>query len=847
MNPELTTWLERQHRWLQRAANRILHSDQLSETDINEFVRLIKDPTYEPPAEIGVEPTAQVEAGTNELRLVAIGPVEGIEALNPRVPLRFGDQNLCVIYGHNGSGKSGYSRILAKACGKPASETLKGNIFEQAPARQVCTIAYSSNGNESEIQWSPRAPVEALKAVNIFDSSSGRVYLEGETVSAFMPPELALMSDLVNACSRVDTVLSNEESALRSALPTMQAEFSATEAARAYRGLSHETSVAQIDGLSTWSDENENELQRLAKSLAAEDPLATARKQRAIKSQREQISGAVRAAVSQLTGDEVAATCALISDATGKRKVAEEAAKVLSSKSPLDGIGSETWRRLWNAAREFADDQAYPFRKFPFLEEGARCVFCQQELGAEAQDRLSDFEGYIEGRVETEAKDAEQALADHLKTIVTRAPPEDILVRAQAAELDAPLTELFEQVWTELEIQAARLRQGIGPESEYSPSERIEDFLRQLDLLVSTAEETIQALTESANPEVRQAAENRKLELEAKKWISAQGEAIRVEVDRCKQVEQYRQWRRTTTTTGISRKAGELSQVLVTEAYIQRFNTELTRLGATGLRVELSGTGGERGRVRHIIKLRAATVQNARIAEVLSEGERRILSLAAFLADVTGRNGRNPFVFDDPISSLDQTWEERTVDRLVALSGERQVIIFTHRLSLLGLISEKAEEHETVHIRRESWGTGEPGDVPLYGKNPRAALNSLRDQRLAEARRFLGERGHEAYYPLAKAICSDLRILTERLVEWDLLSDVIQRHRRAVKTMGKIGGLAKITTEDCNLIDEFMTKYSAFEHSQPAEAPVELPTPDQLEADINRLLAWQAEFRARAV
>ncbi len=81
---------------------------------------------------------------------------------------------------------------------------------------------------------------------------------------------------------------------------------------------------------------------------------------------------------------------------------------------------------------------------------------------------------------------------------------------------------------------------------------------------------------------------------------------------------------------------------------------------------------------------------------LLSEGERRIITLAAFLADVAEKPFKAPFVFDDPISSLDQTWEERAIDRLIQLSQTRQVIIFTHRLSMLGMLTEKADNIHAV-------------------------------------------------------------------------------------------------------------------------------------------------------
>lgn len=234
------------------------------------------------------------------------------------------------------------------------------------------------------------------------------------------------------------------------------------------------------------------------------------------------------------------------------------------------------------------------------------------------------------------------------------------------------------------------------------------------------------------------------------------------------------------------------------------------------------------------------------MSEILSEGERRIVALAAFLADVTGGAGSTPFVFDDPISSLDQVFEEAFIARLIELSQERQVLVFTHRLSFLGIMNDLAGGAlNDIHIRRESWGTGQPGDIPLYGKKPKRALNTLKNERLARARRALEENGQEVYTPLAKAICSDYRILLERIVETAFLADVVQRFRRAVNTMGKIGKLAKIEVEDCALIDELMTKYSRYEHSQALETPVDPPSPDELEQDIDRLLAWHTEFCRR--
>lgn len=234
---------------------------------------------------------------------------------------------------------------------------------------------------------------------------------------------------------------------------------------------------------------------------------------------------------------------------------------------------------------------------------------------------------------------------------------------------------------------------------------------------------------------------------------------------------------------------------------------------------------------------------------MLSEGEHRIVSLAAFLADVTGKLQPAPFVFDDPISSLDQDFEEAVVQRLVRLAADRQVIVFTHRVSLLVLLQEygkrEGREPKVTCVRSEVWGTGEPGDTPLFAKKPEKALNALLNETLAKARKAHDEQGQEAYAPLAKAICSDFRILLERMIECELLADVVQRFRRAVNTQGKLDKLARITAEDCKLFDDLMTKYSRYEHSQPNEAPVAPPAPDELKTDMEALRDWRIAFVAR--
>ena len=67
----------------------------------------------------------------------------------------------------------------------------------------------------------------------------------------------------------------------------------------------------------------------------------------------------------------------------------------------LPGTGSGSWSSLWEAARKFSEELAYPEEPFPAVGDGARCVLCQQDLDHAARHRLETFEAFVATRSTT--------------------------------------------------------------------------------------------------------------------------------------------------------------------------------------------------------------------------------------------------------------------------------------------------------------------------------------------------------------------------------------------------------------------------------------------------------------
>jgi ABC-type dipeptide/oligopeptide/nickel transport system ATPase subunit len=500
---------------------------------------------------------------------------------------------------------------------------------------------------------------------------------------------------------------------------------------------------------------------------------------------------------------------------------------------------------MWQAARKYSEQNAYIDAGYPVVEQDSKCVLCEQNLGEAAKQRLIKFESYVSGELESSATAAELIFQTALKKLPVKPQDNELETALQAAQLDEKnWLPVFAEIW-------ALIEQVTTNEKDRERSSRIHyDIPKSIFEKIQTLIENLQLETQQHKKDaesfdkdnlVRQIAD-----LKARKWACGYIQAIKDEVSQLQKVLEIDNWLKSVNTRAVSKEAGRVSEILVTDAFVVRFNNELKQLGASKISVELIKTKTKLGRVQHKIQLFGLNAQHNRskAMSVLSEGEQRIVSLAAFLADVTSKPNSAPFIFDDPISSLDQTYEEHTAKRLVDLSAGRQVIVFTHRLSLLGQLIDKGNA-DYRNIRREAWGCGEHSDLPLFAKKPINAVKDLKNAKLREASKVLEEHGYESYYPLAKAICSDFRILLERIVEFELLADVVTRHRREVHTKGKIHKLAKITSEDCVLIEQLMGDFSCFEHSQSVEVHVEIPDPAALDSALKTVIDWHDEFKLR--
>ncbi len=852
---EIRTWLHQQQDWLQEAVEKLLASGSLEDSDIQAVTESLKTTSGQKvTTHRTFEGIGTTSASSTEVHLLEIGGICGIENLCPHSPLKFGTGNLAVIYGPNGSGKTGYVRILKRACGKPLATELKSNVFELRPVKQQCQFRYSLAGIEQLTTWQAYdTPIQDLRAVDVFDADAATFYISQETAISYKPPTVSLFEALATVCDKVKTRLQYERDRLVSTLPNLPADYRTTKAGKVYAALRYDLSKQEIRCLTQWGQDNKEELKRLTERLNADDPAKLARLKRKTKSQLCQLGVELKNAAIAVGSQQLGTLRISRRKAHQKRKIATEAAAAQLDSAKLNGIGTDTWNALWEAARLYSQT-AYPESEFPVTENGALCVLCHQELAQDAQNRLQAFEAFVQGIVETEAKSAEEAYSKALAKLPTQWNDEETRTKCEAAGLtDEDWIEKIGAFWYKLGKTRNNLLNG-ETDAEAVAIEPPDKLLSEIARRAKSLEHDALQNDEDAKNFDRERAIQEKLNLEALRWTSQQATAIHCEIARLKNVRKYEKWERLANSRKISIKASRVAEKVITQAYVDRFNQELKMLGASRIKVELTKTQTKKGQALHGLRLKGVkqTTENTP-EEILSDGERRVVSLAAFLADVAEKPHAAPFIFDDPISSLDQEFEWQVATRLAQMAQSRQVLVFTHRLSLYGVMEEVAkkigEEWKRTNLQQRciesfSGTAGHPADDAVWNVNTKTGNNILLAH-LDKAKKAGKSDGAGAYRIQAQAICTDFRKLLERTVEDDLLNQIVRRHRRSVTTDNRLKPLVSINREDCKLIDDLMTKYSCYEHSQSQEAPIFLPDEPELREDLESLKAWRESFKKR--
>jgi hypothetical protein len=153
---ELFEWCAARPLWQQEAIRLLTAKPKLDDEELAQLQRAIKIEAgllSEKPSTWSALTKTHLKGGNlfaPVTVLGSIGPLRNIDRLAAeQPPLRFAINGVTLIYGANGSGKSGYCRIAKKICHCLHDVTLRGNVFEpQSLAPREITLTFRVDGDK---------------------------------------------------------------------------------------------------------------------------------------------------------------------------------------------------------------------------------------------------------------------------------------------------------------------------------------------------------------------------------------------------------------------------------------------------------------------------------------------------------------------------------------------------------------------------------------------------------------------------------------------------------------------------------------------------------------------------
>ena len=847
---QILEWSQSTPNWQRDAARRLLNSQgDLTQNDYDELFQLLKlehglleNPTCTP-VSLGHEHIPQTEAENETVILRSLKEFDNVNKIAQDQVLSFSETGVSIIYGGNGTGKSGYARVMKHGCrARDYSEIIRPNASDISKLGSVPSAKFeiSINGKSEELTWvRDTPPPEQLSTISVFDSKCARSYLTSEQDVAYLPYGLDILERLAN---QVLPKLANKTDAEISKLNTDRRPFEHligdTQVGQLLNSLSSKTDPEKLKKLGQLSDQDKEKHESLKKILKESNPLHRASELKLSVKRLKSTSEKLNTPLKWINESAINKLAKLDQDNQQVQKSEQESAEMLrSGENLLDGTGSSVWKTLFKAAEKFSIEEAYKGKNFPYTESRAACPLCQSPINESTADRINRFNDYIKNDIAKSAEQAKNTLND-AKSNIEKANLQvdiDLYVIEELSQKNSDIPTIINNYQSSIENRRNWMMACLETHEWDNPPSLSDNPKHLIRKCAAIELCEARSLIKASDEETRIKIQSEFNELDARIKLSQVIEPVLELLSNLKTKVALENCKKTLKTKPISDKSKQLASASITKELQESLESEFKQLGIGHIKTKLKERN-KRGQMFHQLIL---NLPNAfKLDEILSEGEQRVIALGSFLAELSLANHSCGIIFDDPVSSLDHKRRSRVAKRLVLESKKRQVIVFTHDIVFLQRLQDEcAAKGVSPEILSLDWKGDSCGIVaeglPWKHQGVSARVDALeKKQREFERLPWPAEPSEDLASQIIRQY-SLLRATIERFVEDKMLNGTIQRFRGYidVKRLNKIIGTEQSEVEE---VSRLMKRcHVLIEAHDPSSVKNEMPpTPDELKSDI---------------
>ena len=796
--------------WQRDATRRLFQKQSLDPQDYDDLYAMLKsahgivDPHNLQPIPFAQSHLPAQVAGTSPVILKVMRDLKNVNRIASGQKLEFKPKGVTIVYGDNGSGKTGYSRVLKQACrARDLTEIVLPDAYDTKAIGKIPEAIFDVEigGQASSINWKQGADLpDELSTIAVFDGRCARAYLDSEQDVAYLPYGLDIVENLGRQVLPLLTQRLNAEIATVNVDTTPFADLAGdTVVGKMISSLSATTDPQRIISLATLTPDEINRLGELDKALAENDPKAKAKSLRLLAQRIDSLISRIDVAVAWVEDKAIENIKTYDIEAEAACKAEIIAAESFRSGKPLLlGTGDEIWKGLFEAARRFSTEVAYPNQIFPHVEPGAQCPLCQQQLDSDTKERMKRFGEYMKqdtAKVAVE-KRQQREREERKFSAASLGLGLDVAISEELKQLDSGILSRLQNFEDKIEKRKVWVLNAIKIHVWDSFPALVDDPRPALKSLSAMIVSQAANFEKAGDENQKKLLESERSELRARSSLLNRHKAVIDLIKRMQLKAALTKCKDDLKTKAISDKAKDFASRAVTIALKNALDAEFKTLGVGHIKTKLNERV-EQGKMKHKLVLDLPVMKE--LNEILSEGEQRAIAIGSFLAELSLSGLQGGIVFDDPVSSLDHYRRKDVARRLVEESKNRQVIILTHDTSFLGELRDMIEQQGVDHlIFYLEWRGNNPGYVcnglPWEHKSYQDRLD------MHEKAQKLLENSWPAYPSTddnnkMRHEYSKLRATIERVIQDVVFNGVIQRYRDWIK-VPKLEGVVGFTVDE---------------------------------------------------
>ncbi len=664
------------HGWLKDLIIKIINNNgSVSDAELTESVAQLKLNA----ASVLTVPSLTAMNTHADIRFISLTHHSGVCALANEQKINFSN-DITLLYGKNGSGKSSYFRILNELIGGNHQTEIRPNIYADTHNPINIELVYAEGTNIKTLSWDGNnRSISPLNLSSVFDSSYTMAFLQKRSADTaiVLPYGLHLFTALTASMDNMKSRIQTEIDGIFKSLPQIEMKDLSDDVTRILTQKTYRSSQKNyIQARYTFTSEQSEKLKQQEEQLKVlketnfEDKIKLA-------SNEEQQYTLLLEHLKEIKNKfqkYQTESKSFVENISVARRKSEEVKQKISVLNEIGNTDSANWKTFIEAGAIFAQNNNF---------DEKICPYCRQPIIGNAINIVAAYATFLSDKSLEELNELVKVKSDlkhQISTITTNFTISEQLKSLLENRTDSNLYNTILDLLRQYDEQKTNLITNVENENNDNSItfEATDTIISSIETICEEYQAMINSLREELTKKNQMILELSSLmkPLIEHKSISAQRDLFVEWFEKMNNVNELKKCQSELSTRSISTMAKSASQTLVTENLKTKFQEELDALGLKKLHVDLSDAGAIRGQSYMQLKL----VNNNMVTDVLSEGEQKGVALALFIAERRMQLSKNPIILDDPVNSLDHFITAKLVERLSKLGN--QIIIFSHNLLL---------------------------------------------------------------------------------------------------------------------------------------------------------------------